>query len=222
MAFQVVSTGAPTGQSTGIPEAPTDGQLYGRENAAWAVVPSAASDPTKVAKTGDTMTGQLVIKGDQFDGGITSTPIPALLMGDSSGANQCGISVGQYGDSVTVVKANGSPGFIRMGLGAMVIVSAGSTWQAQLGSGDPPELRFQYGGVSVGCVSTGDANDSQNTGDVQMKANQAGNGICLFSAATGERTRIHLAGDGSGDILCKSLTGPNAGKSVNLTAGTWA
>ena len=62
MPTAVVSTGAAAGQASGIPEAPTDGQLYERQGstASWVAAPP-VNNASFVQKAGDTMTGTLII-----------------------------------------------------------------------------------------------------------------------------------------------------------------
>jgi hypothetical protein len=198
-AYQV--SGAGSGGPTGVPEAPTDGNLYGRENAAWAVVP-----PSGVQKAGDTMSGQLIVKGDQFDQNITPSPTPALLIENSSGGDQIGIAVGEFGDSITFVKANGQQANIRS-QGILV-----------MGSGNP---NIQISSGMFGMTSPGSAHcniTAMDNGAISLNTGAVGAGMQLNdSVVVGA---IHW--NAGGDLIVTQTTGPNAGKSVNLTAGKWA
>ena len=86
-------------QSGGIPEAPTDGQLYGRENSAWTVVPAAASvtvaatapaSPTAGALWWDSTGGQMYI---WYNDGNSSQWVPVV--------NEVGAYLSMAGGTVT-------------------------------------------------------------------------------------------------------------------------
>jgi hypothetical protein len=196
------------GGAAGVPEAPTDGNLYGRENAAWAPVPTGGG-------VQNPSTAQIVVKGDQFSfDPAAAQPRPAFMMSDAAGTAQVGIAISQYGDSVTFVKANGQPAGLRMISGSFAQIPY-ATGILMIGS---PYwgLDFSDGGgwhVAIGPNNT--------NGDFLIKTTNANSGIQL-DVATGTivgRIRFDQA---TGDLIVSQSTGPNAGKSVNLTAGKWA
>lgn len=78
----IFSQGSPAsgGGTTGIPEAPTDGGLYGRQDAAWAQVPPGATGPP--GPTGPT--------GPQGAAGATGAPGPTGATGDPGPAGPPG------------------------------------------------------------------------------------------------------------------------------------
>lgn len=105
----------------GVPEAPTDSQLYGRENTAWQVVPPAP--PPGVAKTGDTMTGTLNISDP---GGAGNA-----ILNVNDGTNNrnirifaSGIIYINAGGSQTVLGSDGSANLF-IGSGGGLVLSQG-------------------------------------------------------------------------------------------------
>jgi hypothetical protein len=204
-----ISTLVPPPVDAGVPEAPTDGQLYGRESAAWAVVPSTPPSDG-VQKTGDTMTGTLVMKNDQFTADTNGgTPVAAVVIEDNAGAEATGLALAPFGDLTITGPRKGlqihSPGFLQMyasdGTRTAFLDSSGNL-------GFPPASAL---------VMSGDA----TSGDLIIQSNTPGNGIKLASGGSASSLRLHLAADDSGDLIVTSTNGPNAGKSVNLTYGKW-
>jgi hypothetical protein len=65
--WEIVAYGgtASGGGMLGVPEAPTDGQLYGRENAAWSVVPAPGPPPINYS-TSEQWTGLLWLDGKKI------------------------------------------------------------------------------------------------------------------------------------------------------------
>ena len=113
----------PQGPPGPVPEAPTDGQLYGRESGGWVVVPTGGggTDPNAVQKAGDTMSGPLAI--------VTSTQ-PELHVADSSGVqtldvNNSGLTLkdSSVGNSVRITLAQ----VLVQGAGAEIGASANKT-----------------------------------------------------------------------------------------------
>jgi hypothetical protein len=195
-----------------VPEAPTDGQLYGRKSSAWSVVPSgggSGTDPGAVQKTGDTMTGTLAISGDAFDSSISGTPIPALTIQSSAGGPS-GFGLGPFGD----LTLTGSRRHIR-------VPSPGGGMDLFTASNDRLSLVTDSGMYGLywapasgqGCGLSTDS----SKGDLFLRSNQVGNGIQIVNGADGSNTRVHLDPGGSGDLIATAIMGPNAGLSVNLT-----
>jgi hypothetical protein len=202
--------GAPTG---GVPEAPVDGNLYGRENAAWTEVPP-ASDPNAVQKSGDTMTGTLLFNGDQFDSTIAGSPIAAIAL-QSSQNGPSGFDLGQFGGleltgtrkHLIIPTPGGGIDLFTADNSRLSIVTDGGAYSIQwVSSGGP--------GVSL-TIDTA-------TGSLVVSSSTVGNGILLENGADGSQSRLHLDPGGSGDLIVTGVAGANAGKSVNLTFGKWA
>ena len=183
------SGGGGGGAPAGIPEAPEDGNLYGRENAAW---------DQALPITGGTLTGQLVVKGDQFDQSIATTITPAILFENSSGGNQIGICVDQYGDGINIIKPNGASAFIRLDPGGAVLIGPTSHYGTYI----------RLAGVLT--IGT----DMNNDLTLSCAGMTLGQGLPMDGFLHVDQT--------TGDLIISQVTGPNAGKSVNLTAGHWA
>lgn len=176
----------------GIPEAPTDGQPYARQSQGWVV---GVQNPSAA---------QVVVKGDQFTQDTNPTPTPAFMMENAAGGAGIGIAVGSYGDSITFVKANGSQANIRSQ--GTIIMGAGS-----------PNVQIMPGGVYPTSASGAQhaSITAQDDGSLQFTSN---GGIEL-----NDNTRLgSIHWNTSGDLIITQITGPNAGKSVNLTSGKWA
>lgn len=144
----------PSDSGAGIAEAPTDGKLYGRESAAWAVVPPAP--PPGLPLTGGTLTGSVMVDASTADNDFAVTGSPN---GQISVHGWYIRFTGPYSFSLSVDNTNGN-------------------------------LAVGFNGITIGlggAVTTGLSMDQT-----------------------------------TGDIIAKAIAGPNAGKSVNLTAGKWA
>jgi hypothetical protein len=135
----MTSAGPGPSPGGGVPEAPTDGQLYGRENSAWAVVPPIASGPF-IAKAGQTI--------------IDRANIPVISSSDGSR------TIGLDCNAVSIQNVN---------VGLTII--------------EPAQITLE---------------------NLALAFNQ-----------------IHIDST-TGDLIVTQTVGPNAGKSVNLTAGKWA
>jgi hypothetical protein len=181
-----------------------------RSMSADSLVGGIPSDPTKVAKAGDTMTGELTIKGDQFDQNITPSPSPALAI-TSSQNGPVGWAICTYGDGMTTAPLGKS---LRLYNGAFIALADATSNVVQH---YPTYIRFVPGSGTPTTV----ANDPTR-GDLTITSNQVGNGLQLLCGTNSEQVRLHLSGDGNGDLIVTSLSGPNSGKSVNLTVGKWA
>ena len=193
---------------TGVPEAPTDSQLYGRENAGWQVVPTGGTDPAAVRKTGDTMTGQLVVKGDQFDGDPPAQG--AFLITNAAGTDKAGIAIGKWG-SLTIVGTN--PGLNLVNAGIQLYDGAGNRLAL---NADPFCVTFAGGSGKTNITLS----NSRNW--VSLINNGPDIGIAFDLTGPGGPLTVLKMDSTTGDIIATSTAGPNAGKSVNLTAGKWA
>jgi hypothetical protein len=165
------------------------------------------TDPNAVQKTGDTMTGQLVVKGDQFDGGLTPTPIPAVLIENAAGGDAIGIALGSYGDSICIYKANGQPAHFRLGTGA-VIGMYYSNGQLTIGT-----LGLDFNDASGFHVTLG---TDGNVGKDFIVGQLMPNAGILFNGAVAGRLYFDNT---TGDLMVAGVNGPSAGKSLNLTTG---
>jgi len=101
-----------------------------------------------VAKTGDTMSGELVLANDQFafDTG-NATPHAAVLVSNAAGTEKAGIALGQYGDNITFVKANQTPANVRMGLGSILQIFCGGNDTITIdGTVNPAQISWSSAG----------------------------------------------------------------------------
>jgi hypothetical protein len=279
----------PSNGGGGLPDAPSDGQLYGRLDSAWAVVPSAPAgdfiaaagttpidwrnppllmstqgnapfagtvlngrqvqllaDPSNSAGTAaltvsptsiafnipgwgagtiapDAVNGRMTyqglafiftgspigIEGDQFDDGLNpGTSVPAIQI--ESSANSPGLKISQFGG----LEVTGTRG-------ELVARGAGFTCYSPSG-----------GRVAIGndadCITL-----AVNSGKVDLTLTSDGKFLSLVtpgaqtglafdrSSLSGPLTVLEMDST-TGDLLVTATAGPNAGKSVNLTAGHWA
>ena len=174
------------------------------------------SNGNAVQKTGDTMTGQLVIKGDQFDQNMGAA-VPALLLENTAGGDGVGMVIGAFGDSVNFVKANGAQAYLRMGAGTYIQLSSSTDGYLQINTNNPGgNIHFATGGGSYS-LSIDPA-----TEDLVIQTANSGQGIQFQNQGSNTTTRFHLSADGAGDLIASCTVGTNAGKSVNLTSGKWA
>jgi len=95
--------------------------------------------------------GPLTLTNDQFafdTGGVT--PKAALLLSNAAGSQKVGIAIGQYGDNITIVKGNQTPGNIRLGIGALLeIFCSGSDFISISGSQNPGVITWNSSGYIV-------------------------------------------------------------------------
>jgi hypothetical protein len=171
------------------------------------------TDPGAVQKIGDTMSGQLVIKGDQFSSDQTNaTPLPALLIEDSAGTAQVGLALGEFGDGLGVFRANGQPGKFRLANGSEI------------------SMFYAGGRLVLGAVGI-DFNDSAGF-HVTLTVQDTFNQDLFIRLSTNAGITLDTTGDGgvrgrlyfdttTGDLMVEQSVGPHAGQSVNLTAGNW-
>jgi hypothetical protein len=210
----------------GVPEAPLDGKNYMRCNADWEEVTGGGGGGGNggVQKTGDTMTGPL---------GIVTATKPELHLTDAAGVqtldlNSTGLKVADssLGNSVEIALAS----VVLLGSGAASGASANKTnigvnsislghksWNlgnspVQLYQGNQGELFVQFPVSGQNYRLTDFANS---------RLFCPTNSLSMTSPTPGAAAVTVVLND-TGDIIATQQTGPNAGKTVNLTAGHWA
>jgi hypothetical protein len=172
------------------------------------------TDPGAVQKTGDTMSGQLVIKGDQFSSDTANaTPLPALMIEDSAGSARIGLALGEFGDGLGVFRANGQPANWRLANGSAIsMFYAGG--RLILGSDG---IDFNDGGGFHVVLSV-----QESITDKDLFVRLSSNAGITLDTTLGGGLRGRLYFDTTtGDLMVEQSIGPHAGKSVNLTAGNW-
>jgi len=164
---QLTNIGASGTGGGGIAEAPTDGGVYERQNSAWV--------DTAVHKSGDTMTGQLVINAAE---GLSTTG-NVRLTGRGN--------ILQFDSNISFIQLNSADGSI--------------SWQ------------LSWNGMGIPKILGDSA-----TGDLRLQSGTANHGIQITDATVNIALRVTAGGD----LVATEISGPNAGKSVNLTSGKWA
>jgi len=133
------------------------------------------TDPNAVQKTGDTMTGQLVINAAE---GLSTTG-NVRLTGRGN--------ILQFDSNISFIQLNSADGSI--------------SWQ------------LSWNGMGIPKILGDSA-----TGDLRLQSGTANHGIQITDATVNIALRVTAGGD----LVATEISGPNAGKSVNLTSGKWA
>jgi hypothetical protein len=201
--------------AAGVPEAPLVGGPYWRENASW------VADPVIEAPTDGQMYGRASGGWHSLIGYVTEAPEDGGTYGRHNGAwvdvlGDAPVDAntyGRYGSAwVGVVNKNGD----SMS-GALKITTANP--QLVLGDGVRTNaLELDPGGDGIMIQNIGILIQSSQALTIASGAIISLLGTIQLS---GSGTLSTLGLDGNGDLHMVQTTGPNAGKSVNLTYGKW-
>jgi Chaperone of endosialidase len=159
---------ASSGGGGGVPEAPLDGQQYGRQSAAWTVVPTGqGGGGGGLPLTGGALTGPLILAGDptvplgaatkQYvdahsgSGGLADAPTDGQLYGRQSAAWAVVPTGGGTAGTITSpVKINGTgatpyPGTFDPAAADLILNKAGATHFAAITLTNNGSVRWQMG-----------------------------------------------------------------------------
>jgi hypothetical protein len=168
------------------------------------------TDPNAVQKTGDTMTGTLIIAGsDGLKGLQITSPWSDLL-----DINSCSITVGNASNFGSFITLNDHTGtVVRLDGNGVKVNPAGSTDTLQVGVNQGGSAAIVFGHSGAGSIQM--FNDG--TGKLRVQTNgptiiQLGN----LTAGFYNELQVDPA---TGDLIVYQAIGPNAGKSINLTNG---
>ena len=152
----------PQGPPGPVPEAPTDGQLYGRESAGWVVVPTGGggTDPNAVQKAGDTMSGPLVIS--------TATQ-PELHIADASG----GVQTLDVNNSGLTLKDSSVGNSVRITLAQVLVQGAGA------------EIGASANRTTIGVNNLAFGHKSYNSGNSPISFSQSNQGEMYVALGAG-------------------------------------
>lgn len=219
----VLSWATPAGG--GIPEAPTDGQLYGRQSSAWHVVPSgggitdAPSDGTAYMRSnagwssGGALSGTLAV-------GVGSTTVNALTITpgpNPANANPARIDTSNAGTGLLV---NNAWTFLKSG-GVAVMQATGNGSVFNIGQGNPNNLTFENnanGGVFMLMDQT---SANVNPGNyLQILNAPLGNpSTAIIQTAGGSANRsIQLVPNGTGTVQAPTAAPGTATTQIATTA----
>jgi hypothetical protein len=157
--------------------------------------------PISTGEGGGGSGGPIVVEGDQFDERITVPPVAAITIKSSQGSR--GFVLGRWGDLEPQ--------------GGMTITGPLQTYNSVGGRialhADSECLTFTPSTGGKTNVMHDSATDNLMLGNHGIEFDRTGFGESKVAIEIDPAT---------GDLIARSYAGPNAGMSVNLTAGLWA